>query len=423
MPEEIERAATGARGAFPIRLPLGKLAGVLCGLALLPAWWTVGSMTTPRLQLFYASEYWSSATDAFRRTASGVVPPLVPYKVLATGPASAPLLATPATVAAAPPDAIYEQTIKADPKAFHSWLHDAIYNGSALKIYGVFVTGWTLSFLALFLGGDAVDRRRRTSAMQGMHRRGTRFMRWTKFNRRQLGPLWLLWCLIAWRHRLGSERLLAAARRGRKFGAGWSCYRAASSRSLIVRPLRWMGVRWPRAEGPGISLRVGRLAVAAISEELLAYHLNIFGGTGRGKSTLIRELLYQIEARGETAVVHDPKREFFREFYKKERGDIVFDPKLEECPYWALEDEAADEPQGTSWASSFFPDEPRAQPFFLRHPRAIVAYLVSRYSSYNEEKSPATCVSLGYWLSRGQTEILPRLKGTEHYVSLSGRGD
>jgi DNA helicase HerA-like ATPase len=84
-----------------------------------------------------------------------------------------------------------------------------------------------------------------------------------------------------------------------------------------------MGVRWPRAEGPGISFRVGCLAVAAISEELLAYHLNIFGGTGRGKSTLIRELLYQIEARGETAVVHDPKREFFREFYNKERGDTA----------------------------------------------------------------------------------------------------
>ena len=47
--------------------------------------------------------------------------------------------------------------------------------------------------------------------------------------------------------------------------------------------LRFVGVRWPGAEGPGLALEIGRLARAVISEELLPYHLNLFGGTGRGK--------------------------------------------------------------------------------------------------------------------------------------------
>jgi hypothetical protein len=158
-----------------------------------------------------------------------------------------------------------------------------------------------------------------------------------------------------------------------------------------------------------------------VSEELLSYHLNIFGSTGRGKSTLMRNLIQQIRARGETFVIHDPKREFYREFYRP-GIDWAIDPRLEECPYWAMEDEAADEPEATPWASSFFPRQPRSSPFFIEVPRAIFAYLMSRYSAYNEPGDTATCAKLGYWLANGEREILPRVKGTEHYRSLNRGG-
>ncbi len=51
--------------------------------------------------------------------------------------------------------------------------------------------------------------------------------------------------------------------------------------------------------------------------------------------------------------MHDPKREFYREFYRP-GIDWAIDPRLEECPYWAMEDEAADEPEATPWARAFF---------------------------------------------------------------------
>src|ERR1700709_1622454 len=112
---------------------------------------------------------------------------------------------------------------------------------------------------------------------------------------------------------------------------------------------------------------------------LLPYNLNIFGTIGTGKSPLIRWILHQVEARGWLAVVYDPKREFAQEFYSVDRGDWLLDPTIEDCPYWAIETEARDEVEATPWALAFWPDEPRQQPFFKKHPRAIFSYLLSRY--------------------------------------------
>ena len=47
---------------------------------------------------------------------------------------------------------------------------------------------------------------------------------------------------------------------------------------------------------------------------------------------------------------------------------------------------------------------------------------MSRYSAYNEPGDTATCAKLGYWLANGEREILPRVKGTEHYRSLNRGG-
>ena len=35
--------------------------------------------------------------------------------------------------------------------------------------------------------------------------------------------------------------------------------------------------------------------------------------------TIIRTILYQVEERGETAIVFDPEREYLKEFYQEEQ--------------------------------------------------------------------------------------------------------
>jgi hypothetical protein len=44
-----------------------------------------------------------------------------------------------------------------------------------------------------------------------------------------------------------------------------------------------------------------------------AQHIQVSADTGAGKSTTIRTILYQVEARGETAIVFDPEREYLKE--------------------------------------------------------------------------------------------------------------
>jgi hypothetical protein len=396
---DIERAETGGRGAFPLRLPLGKVLAMGLAIGLLPVWWRVGESATPRIKRFYAWTYWSTLMDGLGpRTGN---PPMAVYRVLVVGEHTAPLLVTEQTLEAVPYQ-VREQSLSLDARRFHEWLRANVYGRSELSIYYLFAGLSFGSGLLLCWAGAEYDWQRRNRALQGTHRRGTQFVSWRRFNRCELGPLWLLWWLTSWRKQI-SLRQLFGIQRGRRMGATADCYLAATeerrksiihglrqvcqrlkvgsrierhvlestSASLLmaVRLVRWLGWRRPSAEGPGVSFRIGRFARAIISEELLPYHFNIFSGTGRGKSTLIRELLYQIEARGETAVVHDPKREFFREFYDARRGDVAFDPRLSLCPYWAIEEEAADEPEATPWASSFFPDEPRQSLFPQSTPR------------------------------------------------------
>jgi type IV secretory pathway TraG/TraD family ATPase VirD4 len=136
-----------------------------------------------------------------------------------------------------------------------------------------------------------------------------------------------------------------------------------------------------------------------------AQHIQVCGDTGAGKSTIIRTILYQVEACGETAIVFDPEREYLKEFYREDRGDIILNPKDERCPYWAIGEEADDEPQATPIANGLFPEEPTQQKFFLNHTRAIFAYLLAYYKP--------TVNELGHWMAHPE-EIDKRVKGTEH---------
>ncbi len=146
-----------------------------------------------------------------------------------------------------------------NPKLFHAWLRDSVYHGSAVKLYGFFVTAEVVTLTLLLLLGANVDRRRRLSAMDGTHRRGTRYVSWRRFNAEQVGPLWWLWLFFS-HIRLASEPVRDAIKRSRRWAATPACYRAAGGNAAEF--LRRVGVRWPEVEGPGLALSIGRSARA-----------------------------------------------------------------------------------------------------------------------------------------------------------------
>ncbi len=132
-------------------------------------------------------------------------------------------------------------------------------------------------------------------------------------------------------------------------------------------------------------------------------HFLIMGDTGAGKSALIREMLLQIQDRGETAIVYDPEREYTPQFFDPSRGDVILNPLDARAPYWTPGDEARNEPEALTLAASLFPDRPNEQRFFTHGPREIFAHMVTFKPTPHQ---------LAEWMSHDE-EIDRRVRGTE----------
>ncbi|WP_158789381.1 type IV secretion system DNA-binding domain-containing protein [Granulicella sp. L46] len=115
-----------------------------------------------------------------------------------------------------------------------------------------------------------------------------------------------------------------------------------------------------------------------IPRRLEASHILLMGDTGSGKSSAIRQLLRQIEDRGESAIVYDPAMDFLGEFYSPKRGDLILNPLDERCPYWGLGDEIDRPETATTIAAAMLPDKEYEKAFFTDAPRRVLAHLLLR---------------------------------------------
>jgi hypothetical protein len=126
---------------------------------------------------------------------------------------------------------------------------------------------------------------------------------------------------------------------------------------------------WERMRKKRVSVHIPR--------NMEAHHIMIMGDTGAGKSSRIRELLNDIAARDEGAIVHDPSLEYTPELYRPERGDIILNPLDQRMPYWSPADEIEHGAEAATIAASLFPDPVRGgNEFFVKGPRRIFAQLL-----------------------------------------------
>lgn len=78
-----------------------------------------------------------------------------------------------------------------------------------------------------------------------------------------------------------------------------------------------------------------RIASVGIPAWLECRHFALLGTTGAGKTTVMRQMLDQVEARGEPALVYDTSGEFITHYYRPERGDIILNPFDERSSFWS----------------------------------------------------------------------------------------
>jgi Type IV secretion-system coupling protein DNA-binding domain len=135
-------------------------------------------------------------------------------------------------------------------------------------------------------------------------------------------------------------------------------------------------------------------------------HFLVVGDTGSGKSSIIRQMLYQVADRGDSAIVYDPACEFVKQFYDERRGDIVLNPLDGRMPYWNPSDELRRKAEAKALAVSLYQPEGVTNRFFVEAPQKIFAHLMTYLPT------PAQLVS---WMSN-PAEIDRRIKGTEYWM-------
>ena len=135
-------------------------------------------------------------------------------------------------------------------------------------------------------------------------------------------------------------------------------------------------------------------------------HFLIVGDTGSGKSSIIRQMLYQVDARGDSAIVYDPACEFVKQFYDERRGDIVLNPLDARMPYWNPSKELRRKAEAKALAVSLYQPEGVTNRFFVEAPQKIFAHLLTFLPTPEE---------LVRWMS-DPAEIDRRVKGTEYWM-------
>ncbi len=164
--------------------------------------------------------------------------------------------------------------------------------------------------------------------------------------------------------------------------------------------------RWPKNDGIRFRLRGENAFVPrrsfAIPKRLEASHILLMGDTGAGKSVAIRQILRQVQKRGEAAIVYDPAMDFVGEFYDPKRGDLILNPLDARSPYWCLDDEILRPEDATAIAAALLPEKEYEKAFFTDAPRRVLAHLLRRKPHVRD---------LLRWMSDPE-EIEYRVKGT-----------
>ena len=153
-----------------------------------------------------------------------------------------------------------------------------------------------------------------------------------------------------------------------------------------------------------IARLLGRQTSVRIQRQLESSHLLLMGDTGTGKSALIRQLLEQIAARGDTAIVYDPALEFAPQFYNPARGDVILNPLDARSPFWSPATKCATTPRRSRSRRRSSPTASTRTPSSPDAPRRIFAHLLTFHPS------PQTLVE---WLC-DEDELDRRLAGTPY---------
>lgn len=145
-------------------------------------------------------------------------------------------------------------------------------------------------------------------------------------------------------------------------------------------------------------------------------HLLFHGTTGSGKSNAIKELLDQIRARGDRAIIYDKSCNFLEEFYQPKK-DILLNPLDRRGEAWDLWAECRDSADFDSLAAAQIPMPASNQdPFWVSAARTI--FSAAAFEMRNDPDRSVIKL-LSYLLTADLNLLQTYLKGTEAETLIS----
>jgi hypothetical protein len=148
-----------------------------------------------------------------------------------------------------------------------------------------------------------------------------------------------------------------------------------------------------------------------IPEEYEPHHLMFLGDTGQGKSSVVREILFQLRGMeqyghgGPPVVIYDPDREFIQEFYV-EGIDTILNPCDARSPAWDMWAELESRGDLLALAKSLIPEsDHQHKEYFNQGARAVLIEVIKRC----ETKDPRELVR---WLTLSDAELAQLIEGT-----------
>lgn len=145
-------------------------------------------------------------------------------------------------------------------------------------------------------------------------------------------------------------------------------------------------------------------------------HVMVAGTTGTGKSQFLFDLMAQIRAKGDRAVVFDKTGAFIERFYSEDADDRILNPLDARCAPWTMIAEASVDSDFDTMAHALIPDEKSQDRFWPDSARAVLSTALQKFKAKGVTE---TRTVIDFLLTAKQSQLNTFFSGTMAARSIS----
>jgi len=123
--------------------------------------------------------------------------------------------------------------------------------------------------------------------------------------------------------------------------------------------------------------------LAGVAMPLGAHHRHVMvaGTTGTGKSQFLFDLMAQIRANGDRAIIFDKTGAFIERFYNERSDDRILNPLDARCAPWSMIAEAEVDTDFDTMAHAIIPDDKSQDRFWPESARSVLATALAKFKA------------------------------------------